>query len=236
MDAGAEADATTGMDLPPAIDGTSATDAGGPPPGTFGAPCTRATDCDAGFCGSFGRCTTGCTQRGDCPQPSNWRCSMTPGTPWRCECGPGPGGGIEIPCNTVDDNCNGTADEGSVICGGRCVDIAIDPDNCGRCGQRCPGGTPCRGGVCLSGSMGAPLLAGPGGPSGFGAQCIPSSDDGSYMVPGATAIDLQPAFPSGLRYGARTHTGFQLNNNGSISFGSTLPSHALGPFPSSTIP
>jgi hypothetical protein len=37
---------------------------------------------------------------------------------------------------------------GASECGGRCVVVALDPDNCGACGARCAAGEVCREGVC----------------------------------------------------------------------------------------
>jgi hypothetical protein len=36
--------------------------------------------------------------------------------------------------------------------GGYCAITATDPNNCGMCGRRCPGGTACSSGVCVCGS------------------------------------------------------------------------------------
>ena len=49
--------------------------------------------------------------------------------------------GTEL-CNTLDDDCDGTVDDG--------FDLATDPANCGACGNGCPGGngTGCRAGAC----------------------------------------------------------------------------------------
>jgi hypothetical protein len=50
--------------------------------------------------------------------------------------------GVES-CNTLDDDCDGTVDEG--------FDLTSDPANCGSCGRICPGaaGTGCRAGNCF---------------------------------------------------------------------------------------
>jgi thiol-disulfide isomerase/thioredoxin len=49
---------------------------------------------------------------------------------------------------------------GRVPCGGRCVRTRSDPLNCGRCGVRCPIGTSCVAGTCVSGDGSG---TGPGG-------------------------------------------------------------------------
>ncbi len=53
--------------------------------------------------------------------------------------------------NTIDtDGCTNECrfcDDGGILCGGVCVDKRNDPNNCGRCGNRCTFGT-CRWGSC----------------------------------------------------------------------------------------
>lgn len=42
--------------------------------------------------------------------------------------------------------CNGS----QIACGGKCTDVAEDPDNCASCGKKCPSNTPyCSAGVCV---------------------------------------------------------------------------------------
>lgn len=71
-----------------------------------------------------------------------------------------------------------------------------------------------------------PLIGGLGGPRGYGAQCLCPNDDGSSV-----AIDLRPAFPSGLRFFDRTHTTAYVNTNGNITFSGPLPTYTPRAFP-----
>lgn len=71
-------------------------------------------------------------------------------------------------CNGLDDDCNGTLDDGFDLksdskncgrcgmtcaadggcCGGKCADFQADDENCGRCGNKCQGNRRCSGGEC----------------------------------------------------------------------------------------
>jgi hypothetical protein len=56
------------------------------------------------------------------------------------ECDPSGGGGtITTP----------VCAEGLTYCGGACVDLQSDPNNCGACGASCAGG----GGTCVGGTL-----------------------------------------------------------------------------------
>lgn len=68
--------------------------------------------------------------------------------------------GTETCGNGMDDNCNGTADEGCVtclpprrMCPSGCVDVLTDRNNCGACGVVCPAGRACANGVCVGDGM-----------------------------------------------------------------------------------
>jgi len=96
---------------------------------------------------------------------------------------PVPDGCVAAPesCNGADDDCDGFVDDGTgdavgcgtgeicvagacgcpadAICGGECVDIEADPDNCGACGERCLAGQVCGVvGCCDAGSDRVDLL------------------------------------------------------------------------------
>ena len=73
---------------------------------------------------------------------------------------------VQESCNGVDDDCDARTDEGDALClggevcvegacacetarcDGACVDLAVDPTNCGACGVACD--DICRGGVCCA--------------------------------------------------------------------------------------
>lgn len=46
-----------------------------------------------------------------------------------------------------------TCPAGQNRCGGTCTNLRTDPNNCGKCGQRCTGGTVCKSGACCPPSM-----------------------------------------------------------------------------------
>ena len=109
--------------------------------------------------------------------------------------------------------------------------------NCGRCGVRCATGEMCVGGRCATGAPStATLITGLGGTTGYGANCLASTDDGSWTGSSAAggvpaAIPLAPAFPMGLVYGGAAYTTFYVNNNGNISFRGVLGTFTPSPFP-----
>ncbi len=115
-------------------------------PGPFGAPCVHDTDCSSGICLSVGSCSRTCSSGGDCPMSTNWSCVGLPGRGTVCDCTRT--SASDLPCNSVDDECNGLIDDTSRTCNGACVDVGADPANCGACGITCGGGTVCRAGRC----------------------------------------------------------------------------------------
>jgi hypothetical protein len=42
-------------------------------------------------------------------------------------------------------------------CGGDCVNVGSDPENCGTCGHQCGGGSECKAGVCMASQSSSPL-------------------------------------------------------------------------------
>lgn len=102
-------------------------------------------------------CTTSttpssCAYAGSC-SPGSFDADTDPQN--GCECVPS-NGGIEI-CDAIDNNCNGTVDDGNLCPAGKfcngttCVNCPNDDDNhCGPTCSQCQGGTPdCVGGACV---------------------------------------------------------------------------------------
>lgn len=116
-------------------------------PGDLGAPCKADGDCLSKLCLDVGRCSKACNAAGICPNSANWKCLVLPLRGPMCECELL--SKTEVPCNGVDDNCDGVIDEGSPTCAGKCVDVSTDLNNCGGCGLVCGGGTTCTGGKCV---------------------------------------------------------------------------------------
>lgn len=67
-------------------------------------------------------------------------------------------------CNNIDDNCNGSIDDGldcgasnelclpgQLNCNGSCTFTSSDPTNCGSCGFNCGAGNSCNSGICKKG-------------------------------------------------------------------------------------
>ncbi len=134
--------------------------------GGFGAACTSDPQCASGVCLSIGRCSRACSSAGDCPTSPNWSCVGLPGGRTACDCAPT--GASDLPCNMIDDDCNGLVDDTSRQCGGNCVDVSSNPSHCGGCGIVCGGGSTCAGGVCSCPTV-RPLVC--------GTQCVDPATD-----------------------------------------------------------
>ncbi|HCY83987.1 MAG TPA: hypothetical protein DHV36_02510, partial [Desulfobacteraceae bacterium] len=65
------------------------------------------------------------------------------------------------------------------------------------------------------------LQNGLGGDSGFGENSVARSDDGS-----SSEIDLSDVFPDGLNIYGHTYNSVYINNNGNISFGSSISDYS----------
>ncbi len=81
----------------------------------------------------------------------------------------------------------------------------------------------------------APLMNGLGGPRGYGTDCLPPNDDGSWPAD-STGLDLTPAFPTGLHFYAGSYTRGWINNNGNLSFRSGIPTYTPSAFPGAPQP
>ncbi len=83
----------------------------------------------------------------------------------------------------------------------------------------------------------APLVAGLGGPAGFGTQRMYLNDDGGTCpdfpgFPGMPGeINVDAAFPSGLIFFGMTFHSVCVNNNGNITFGGGLSQYTPDAFP-----
>ena len=76
-------------------------------------------------------------------------------------------------------------------------------------------------------SRAIPLLSGFGGPSGFGTSFLPRNDDGS-----TTILPL----PFQIKFYGNTYNNFYVNNNGNITFQSSLSSFTPSAFPGAPQP
>ncbi len=102
--------------------------------------------------------------------------------------------------------------------------------------------TPTDRGVIPDAGPGAALLAGLGGPNGYGPleNCSAPSDDGSYVGPpvdggtGSSAIALGTGFGAGLLLGSMRYPSIYLNNNGNLSFRGALSEYTAARFPRGT--
>jgi hypothetical protein len=103
----------------------------------LGGPCTHDDQCASMVCLSIGHCSRACAGRDDCPASPNWTCVSLPGRGTICDCTPA--AMTDLPCNNVDDDCNGLVDDTSRMCGATCVDVSTSNTNCGSCGIACDG-------------------------------------------------------------------------------------------------
>jgi hypothetical protein len=85
---------------------------------------------------------------------------------------------------------------GQTPCGGQCVNVSTDPNNCGTCGNVCATGT-----SCVNGQCGCPT-----GTTLCGGQCVPSCTGGQVLNPttcqcecpiGASLINGECVCPTG---------------------------------------
>ena len=76
-------------------------------------------------------------------------------------------------------------------------------------------------------SQAIPLLSGFGGPSGFGTSFLPRNDDESTSI-------LPLPFP--IRFYGNTYNNFYVNNNGNITFSSSLSDYTPSAFPGAPQP
>jgi hypothetical protein len=84
----------------------------------------------------------------------------------------------------VDSRCGALAN-----CGGECVSILSDPNNCGDCGKACTTASPCMQPTCMTGKCAAaPLDEGTPCPSGTChlGSCCTGCWDGASCQPGTT--------------------------------------------------
>jgi hypothetical protein len=75
------------------------------------------------------------------------------------------------------------------------------------------------------------MIAGLGGPVGFGTHCLSPNDDGS-----SDAIDIRPSFPLGLRFFTGQFNAVFVNTNGNITFNGALSTYTPQAFPVASQP
>jgi hypothetical protein len=82
---------------------------------------------------------------------------------------------------------------------------------------------------------GATLISGLGGTVGYGTNCMPPNDDGSWPS-GSPGLDITAAFPHGLQFYTGTYQAIWINNNGNLSFNSAIPQYTPNAFPGAPQP
>ena len=163
-----------------------------PSPTVCSEPCWGADECFAGW---------------KCEPQSGGPIVTGPTEPGTCVCTP-----VPETCDGKDDNCDGVIDEepGASVactatlglpstcvdaacvctetCDGGCVDLTLDPSNCGACGKMCiPGLEICSSSRCVCGGSLCPIPDGglgdagyivpDGGPGGSPAACVDTQSD-----------------------------------------------------------
>jgi Cys-rich repeat protein len=141
--------------------------------GACGQACAQGESCERGVC-----VPRTCSTDADCPAGQMCIDGMCMGDPCPDQDGDGyttcdddcddydanvhPGAAEA--CDGLDNDCDGQVDEGCsgqcqsnadcsvglICCGGLCVNVAADPDNCGACGLACAAGEACYDGVCIA--------------------------------------------------------------------------------------
>ena len=138
--------------------------------------CPNGTSNSSGVCCPTGttNCSGACVNLSTDPNNCN-----TCGTPCSAPANATPtcvGGTCGFVCNAGYSYSNGiccpNSTPGHVManCGGTCVDLSTDPNNCNTCGNRCATGQSCVGGTCSGGGC-------PPGTTNCGGACVDTSGD-----------------------------------------------------------
>lgn len=174
--------------------------------GTCGVRCTTGTRpaCCGGGCVDLatnvdhcGTCNTPCTPA-TVPHATAVACQTARCVATACEAGYTVAQGqcceAARVCNPGPDaTCCGP---GERCCGNRCVDVSVDPNNCGGCNQQCPAGVTCAGSRCGQGAFGG--ICGEAGidcvyeyQCGNDPRARPACIGGECCVPGGVSCFLQ---------------------------------------------
>ena len=202
--------------------------------GTCGNVCAAGVRCTAGACGCnapFGTCNGRCVDlRNDAANCGTCGNLCTGGTVCNagsCSCPSGQafcnGRCVSVQSDIANCGACGRACASGQLCtagvcgcvatcNGACTDTRTDANNCGACGNVCPAGASCGAGSCSR------LVAGLGGPAGYGTPRLALSDDGSECTNGMGAVDLTVVAPGGLNYYGVTYRQLCVNNNGNLNF------------------